>query len=313
MSSFSRRTFLATLTAAAAGAALAAPKKKPKLSILILDGIGPLAPFQSRYALSRGHSVTVFARGKRDPELPKEAEYLEGSRNGDYAPLQKRRFDVVIDNAAASQARWVESVGPHIESAKQYIFLSDEIGEAEDAVIETFQSRATVVRAGAFAGSGDKTDRFTYWAVRVASGGEVLAPGSPAMHTAFIDGRDLAEWMIRLAESRTFGTFDAVSTLTMGELLEGIRTATGSNAKFVWVAPEFLAASAARLPVWTAHPFDPAPAIKAGLTYRPLADSVEETLKWHLSRDAMRQASLRAGITRDREADLLARWKKENE
>ncbi|HEX2831947.1 MAG TPA: twin-arginine translocation signal domain-containing protein [Thermoanaerobaculia bacterium] len=309
--SISRRTFLATLTAAAAGAAVAAPKKK-KLSILILDGIGPLAPYQSRYALARGHSVTVFARGKRDEELPKAAEYLDASRNGDYAPLAGRTFDVVIDNAAASQPRWVLGAEPHVRTTKQYIFLSDEIGEAEETVRKLFPKNATIVRAAALAGAGDKTDRFTYWAVRVASGGEVLAPGSPSTHSAFIDVRDLGEWMIRLAESRTFGTFDAVAKLTMGELLEGIRTATSSNATFTWVTPEFLDAHAARLPVWTTHAFDPASAIRAGLTYRALADSVEETLTWHLSRDAMRQASLRAGIARERETELLARWKREN-
>ncbi len=310
MTSLSRRAFVATLTAAAAGSLLAAPKKS-KLSILILDGIGPLSPYQSRYALQRGHSVTVFARGKRDSELPKEVEYIDASRNGDYAPLANRTFDVVIDNAAASQPRWVASAEPHIRNAKQYIFLSDEIGEAEETVRKLFPKNATIVRAGALAGAGDKTDRFTYWVVRVAASGEVLAPVAPSIHSAFIDVRDLSEWMIRLAESRTFGTFDAMSKMTMGELLDGIKAATSSQATFTWVSQGFLDMNSAKLPVWTTRTFDPTSAIQAGLTYRPLADSIEETMQWHLSRDVNRQAGLRSGLAREREAQLLAEWKKE--
>ncbi len=312
MPSFSRRSFIATLTAAAAGTAFAASRKPAKRAILILDGIGPLAPHQARYALKRGHSVTVYARGNRDPELPAKVEFLEGSRNSDYAALKDRKFDVVIDNAAASQARWVRGVQPHIASTRHYIFLSDEIGEAEEEVVEMFPHNATIVRAGALAGEGDKTDRFTYWAVRVAGSGEVLAPGSPGGRAAFIDVRDLAEWMVRLAETRTLGTFDAISTLTMGEMLEGIRGATSSTAKFTWVSPEFLVANGVKLPVWTTLGFDPASAVANGLTYRPMAETVESTLAWHLSRDVNRQALLRAGITRERETELLAVWKREN-
>lgn len=310
MPPISRRAFLSTLSAAAAGAAFGAPKKRAKLSILILDGIGPLAPYQSRYALDRGHAVTVFARGKRDDELPKAVEYLDGSRNGDYAPLANRKWDVVLDNAAASQPRWVKSVAPHIASARQYLFLSDEIGEAEEMVTETFPKRATIVRAATIAGRGDKTDRFTYWAVRVAGGGEVLAPGPPEGVAAFIDVRDLAEWMIRLAEKRIFGTFDAVSNLTMRAMLDGIRAATNSTATFTWVSPEFLAAHDVRLPVWTARALDPKSAIANGLTYRPLHETVESAIEWHLSRDANRQLLMRAGITREREQELLAGWKR---
>lgn len=308
----SRRTFITTLAAAAAGSAFAAPKKPAKLAILILDGFGPLAPHQARYALARGHSVAVYARGKRDVGLPAKVEYLEGSRNSEYTALQKRKFDVVIDNAAASQARWVRNLAPHVASARQYIFLSDEIGEAEDEVEETFPNIATIIRAGALAGEGDKSDRFTYWAVRIAGSGEVLAPGSPSGPAAFIDVRDLAEWMIRLAEKRTLGTFDAISPLTMGETLEGIRVATSSTAKFTWVSAEFLAANGVTLPIWTALAFDSKSAIAHGLTFRPIADTVESTLAWHLSRDVNRQALLRAGIAREREQELLAQWKREN-
>jgi len=314
MSRISRRSFLATVTAAAAGAAFAAPSKKTKsLAILILDGTGPLAPHQAAYALQRGHTVTVFNRGARDQALPKKVEYLDGSRNGDYAPLANRTWDVVIDNAAASQPRWVRSVAMHIQSARQYIFLSDEIGEAESDVLSTFGKRATIVRAAALAGEGDKTDRFTYWPVRIAGGGEVLAPGNPNGAAAFIDVRDISEWMIRIAEKQTIGTFDAISIIPMHELLEGIRTVTSSNARFTWVTPEFLVANAAKLPVWSTREWKPRDAVAQGLTYRPLSETVEATLHWHLSRDPNRQAALRAGITREREAELLAQWKKQKE
>jgi 2'-hydroxyisoflavone reductase len=307
MSSFSRRTFIASMTAAAAGAAFAAGSKKPqKLSILILDTLGPLGRYQARAALARGHSVTIYKRGERDHELPDTVEFLEGTRFGDYAALSGRRFDVIIDNGAASQPKWVAAVATHV-AAKHYIFLSNETEEAEGAVAESFASR-TIIRAAATAGTGDPTDRFTYWAVRVAAGGEVLAPGSPDSPAAFIDLRDLSEWMIRLAEQRTRGTFDAIAPLTMREFLEGLRTATKSDATFTWVPAEFVISHDVRLPVWTKHPFDPKSAMAAGLTYRPLSDTAATTLAWYRSFDLDRQAAMRAGITREQEQALLDAW-----
>jgi 2'-hydroxyisoflavone reductase len=308
MSSFSRRTFIASVAAAAAGAAFGATPKKPqKLSILILDTLGPLGRYQARAALERGHHVTIYKRGERDRELPDTIEFLEGTRFGNYAALKGRRFDVIIDNGAASQPKWVAAIAANV-AAKHYIFLSNETEEAERAVAESFASR-TIVRAAATAGIGDPTDRFTYWAVRVAAGGEVLAPGSPDAPAAFIDLRDLSEWMIRLAEQRTRGTFDAISPLTMRQFLEGLRAATKSNATFTWVPAEFVTAHDVRLPVWTTHPFDPKSAIAAGLTVRPLADTTATTLAWYRSLDLDRQAAMRAGITREQEQALLEAWK----
>jgi 2'-hydroxyisoflavone reductase len=315
MSIHSRRLFLSLLATAAAGAAVGAPakpKKPARLRILILDGTGPLAPHQARYALERGHAVTVHARGDRDPELPAKTEFISGIRQGDYAELAGKTYDVVIDNGAARLARIVVRVAPHIASAKQYIFLADEVSDAEETVHEYFPGTHTIVRTGTIAGPGDRTDRFTYWAVRVAGRGEVLAPGDPDAPAGLIDVRDLAEFMIRLAEQRVYGTFDAVSPLTMKQLLEGVREATGSSATLTWVSPQFLEANQVKLPVWTRRRFDSSSAVKHGLTFRPVTDTVESTLTWHVSRDSRRQMALRVGLTPEVEARLLEQWKKEN-
>ena len=199
-----------------------------------------------------------------------------------------------------------------------------------------FPGRTTIVRPGLIVGPGDTSDRFTYWPVRVARGGEVLAPGDGTDPVQIIDARDLAEWIIRLAENRTIGTFNATgprSPLSMGEMLAGIRAAMpGSlDVRFTWVASDFLTKKGVRgwsnLPVWV--PSEPGNegwgrtsiegAIAAGLTFRPLADTAKATLDWHNMRPAAErifprmikrpdgsEAMSATGLTPDRERQLLA-------
>lgn len=183
-----------------------------------------------------------------------------------------------------------------------------------------FGKAVTIVRPGYIVGPRDETDRFTYWPHRVAQGGEVLVPGDGQDPIQIIDGRDLGEWMIRLAEQRSFGTFNAVGPrdpLPMDAMLETSRKVTGSDARFTHVAPEFLAEREVDLPIWVDRrdgPYagygqvDNRRAIAAGLTFRPLETTVAELLAWFGSLPAERQAKLRAGITREREAELLKEW-----
>ncbi|HEX6695111.1 MAG TPA: NAD-dependent epimerase/dehydratase family protein, partial [Longimicrobiales bacterium] len=164
-----------------------------------------------------------------------------------------------------------------------------------------FPGRTTIVRPGLIVGPGDTSDRFTYWPMRIARGGEVLAPGDGTDPVQIIDARDLAEWIIRLAENKTFGTFNATgprSPLTMGEMVAGIRAAMpGSlDVRFTWVPSEFLTSKGVsgwtNLPVWV--PSEPGnegwgrtsieKAVAAGLTFRPLADTAKATLDWHNAR-----------------------------
>ncbi|HEX6160301.1 MAG TPA: NAD-dependent epimerase/dehydratase family protein [Thermoanaerobaculia bacterium] len=114
----------------------------------------------------------------------------------------------------------------------------------EAAAEEVLPNRVLTIRPGLVVGPRDYTDRFTYWPVRVARGGEVLAPGSPGRYVQFIDARDLAEWIIDMVERRQTGIYNASGApheLTMGALLETCRAVSGSDARFTWVSESFLA------------------------------------------------------------------------
>jgi len=162
--------------------------------------------------------------------------------------------------------------------------------------------------------------------VRINAGGNVLAPGTPDDPAQWIDARDLAEWMIRLAEQKVLGTFNAVGpTLPMQELLYGCKAVTTAGAQFTWVPADFLATHGVRpwrhMPVWVPNSKEyagfstrnNARAVKAGLTFRPLAVTAEDTLAWHKTRPEAEQKATAegtiAGIAPAKEAEVLAAWK----
>jgi 2'-hydroxyisoflavone reductase len=210
------------------------------------------------------------------------------------------------------------------EHAGQYYGALKTFSEQE--VARQYGSAHTIVRPGLIVGARDRSDRFVYWPARIDRGGEVLAPGTPNDPAQYIDSRDLAEFMIRLAEGKVFGTFNATGkTTTMGDTLTGIKNAIGSNATFTYVPAEFLQEQGVRgwrhMPIWL-PPTGPtagflrrdvSKAIAAGLTYRPLADTAKVTLAWHKSRpEAEQKAMLEgavAGISPTKEAEVLAAWK----
>ena len=193
------------------------------------------------------------------------------------------------------------------------------LSEAE--VRKHFGARSTIVRPGYIVGPRDETDRFTYWPLRVEQGGEVLVPGDGQDPIQVIDGRDLGEWMIRLAEAGTTGTFNAVGPgypLLMDAMLYGCQAVSGKAIQPVHVAPAFLEQEKVDLPIWVPREGNPyagygavsnARALAAGLTLRPLATTVADLLDWFHALPAERQAKPRAGISREREAELLALWK----
>jgi len=191
---------------------------------------------------------------------------------------------------------------------------------SEKEATKQFGKKVTIVRPGYIVGPRDETDRFTYWPHRIAQGGEVLLPGEPSDPIQIIDGRDLAEWMIRLAESQTYGTFNAVGPdypLSMNAMAHGCHAVTGGKVSFTQVSLAFLEENKVEeLPIWVPTKGEyagygavsNARAIASGLTFRPLATTVTELLEWFRSQPADRQAKLRAGLTREREAELLAAW-----
>ena len=337
------------------------------LRILILGGSGFTGPFQVRYALSRGHKVTVFNRGRTHPgELPKEVEQLIGDRNGQLDALKGRKWDVCIDIPTALPV-WVRDVAQILKgNVGRYAFISttsvysvnsirgmDENGplgkyEGADPMKETqetmraaglyarlkvvsekeaekwFPGKTLIIRPGLIVGPGDESDRFTYWPVRVARGGEVLSPGDPKKDSVqFIDARDLAEWTIRMVEQGDTGIYNATgpaSELTMGTMLDDIKTATKSDARLTWVDLDFLLAHKIHpwydMPVWSAprgpeqgfRQLSNKKALSKGLTFRSVADTAQATLEWFRKQPAERQAKLRAGITAERETEILAAW-----
>jgi 2'-hydroxyisoflavone reductase len=195
---------------------------------------------------------------------------------------------------------------------------------SEQEAARRFPGATTIIRPGLIVGPGDDTDRFTYWPVRLAGGGEVLAPGDGGDPVQFIDARDLAEWTIRMAETRTLGVFNATGPAhgqTMRGMLDGIAAAVGHGDHLVWVPTAFLEAQNVSpwsdLPVWVPGQGDTAgfarrdigKALAAGLTFRPLATTATETLAWFRTLPADRQANLKAGLKPAREAELLSAWK----
>lgn len=183
-----------------------------------------------------------------------------------------------------------------------------------------FGKNVTIVRPGYIVGPRDETDRFTYWPHRVAQGGEILVPGDGNDPIQIIDGRDLGEWMIRLAEAGTIGTFNACGpdySLSMDAMLYGCQAVTGGGMTLTHVSPAFLDEQQVGLPIWVPSKDNPYAgygavsnerAIAAGLTFRPLATTVQDLLAWFHSLPAERQAKLGAGITREKEAELLKAW-----
>jgi 2'-hydroxyisoflavone reductase len=192
----------------------------------------------------------------------------------------------------------------------------------EQAAEEEMPGRLLVIRPGLIVGPYDPSDRFTYWPQRVKQGGEVLAPGRPGREVKFIDVRDLAEWIIRMVERSETGIFNAdgpASTCTMKQLLQTCKTTGGSDASFTWVSEEFLRTNQVtewvEMPLWIPES-DPQyrgffavnnqKAIQAGLRFRPLVDTVRATQNWAARRPA--DHPWRAGVSRAREAELLAAW-----
>ena len=354
--------------AAAQGAGKpAAPRPGKPMNLLILGGTGFTGPHQVRYALERGHKVTVFNRGRREMDWGGEVEELTGDRDtGDLSSLKGRKWDVCIDNPT-SVPFWVRDAGKVLAgNVDQYIFIStisvfadmstppDESAalapyEGADAMAETpttmranmalygplkalsekeaekqFPGKATIIRPGLIVGPGDPTDRFTYWPLRLRQGGEVLAPSDGSDPVQFIDGRDLAEWTVRMAENRTYGIFNATGPdyeMRTDAMLYGMRACTTAGAQLTFVPAEFLAeqnvAPWGDMPVWVPGTGDSAgfgrvniqKALAAGLTFRSLANTTQDLLAWYDQQPAERRAEIRAGIKADREKEVLAAWK----
>jgi 2'-hydroxyisoflavone reductase len=342
------------------------------LKLLILGGTGLTGPHQIRYALARGHTITVFNRGRRNDRLPKGVEELKGDRNlHQVDALKGRDWDVVIDNPTMLPF-WVKDAAQILKDhTGQYVFIStisvyDPAGQkaidensplveykegdplgitmeqfgknaeylygrmktaSEREAAKWFGARTTIIRPGLIVGPGDASFRFGYWPYRLDQGGEILAPGDGSDPIQIIDARDIAEWTIRVAENGTTGTFNATgprSPLTMAEQLAGIRAALSGDKelRLTWVPADFLAEQKVtpwgEMPTWIPKS-DPESvismtnidrAVKAGLTFRPLATTAADANAWlrELPETVRAQVIKGAGIAPDKEKAVLAAW-----
>lgn len=282
-----RRNFLQLTAAGVAGAGLlrhplaGAPPPPPAATrrILVLGGTGFIGPHLVRYALQRGHTVSIFNRGRTNPHLFPGVEKLIGDRENDLEALKGKTWDAVVDNSA-SVPWWVRDSAQLLkDSADRYLFTStrstysdfSQIGMTEDGpqydpdesavgerrslgygrnkvlcereALRAFGDRAIIVRPGLIVGPGDNTDRFSYWPIRVDRGGEMLCPGDPANPVMFIDVRDLAEWYIHMLEGETVGIYNALgpeAPLSFAEMIYGCRAVTSAVVSFTWVDTDFL-------------------------------------------------------------------------
>jgi 2'-hydroxyisoflavone reductase len=307
--------------------------------ILILGGTGFVGPAMVEAAQARGHTLTLFNRGKTNPTLFPDVEKLQGDRDGKLQALEGRKWDAVIDTSGYVPRVVKMSADLLASAVDQYIFIStisvyagfekpnmDETGPlatiddpkneevkknygalkalCEKTIEAAMPGRVLTVRPGLIVGPRDPTGRFTYWPTRVERGGEVLAPGSGTDPVQFIDVRDLAEWTIRMIESRGVGIFNALGPagrLEISSMLDQVKAAIpSSDARFTWVSAEFLEKEGVHpwsdMPTWI-----PATGDHAGAA----------TLAWLKSLDEAERAEVTkgAGLVAEREAGVLARWK----
>lgn len=380
----SRRRFVSDLARASAAlsfAGLASPlSARPRTHraaakrVLLLGGTGFLGPYLVHELTSRGHTVSIFTRGRREPGMFEDSfagvEHLIGDRaaEGGYAALAGRTWDAVIETSGYRHPWTREAVDLLAEATGRYLYVSStgvflpyrtvnipEDGPiplvddppqdppsygvmkalSENEVRRVFGERGTIVRPGYIVGPGDPTDRWTYWPVRIARGGEILVPGRRSDPVQYIDVRDLIAWMVRLVEDDVGGTFNAVGPArrqTMAEFVYGIGATTATPLSWTWIEDyEWLRTYPLRtddegntygltyaIPWimvegdWLGHmQIDGSKALAAGLAPRPLADTARDTLAWRMS-DAAPQAlreEPRWVLSAEDERRVLEAWK----
>ena len=348
-------------------------QNRAPLRILILGGTGFIGPHIVHAALQRGHQVAMLNRGQRTPsEHAAEfarVEAIRGDRsqpNG-YDNLAGRKWDAVIDTA--QQVPWTRAAVQALKgSAARYMYVSStgvfspyrtvdipEDGpirlqdepprdpptygvmkaQSENEVRAGFGENAVIVRPNYIVGPGDPTDRFTYWPVRIARGGEVLVPGRKSDFVQYTDVRDLAEWFVRLLENGTTGTFNATGPAgkqTLEQFVNGLAPLAETAVRFTWIEdyawlrsyPLRRAANGSTSGLTFAVPWvmaegnslghvqiDNRKAVAAGLSFRPLLTTGRDTVAWRKSSavpsELVREP--RYVLTEQQERDILTAWK----
>jgi 2'-hydroxyisoflavone reductase len=325
--------------------------------LLVLGGTQFLGRHLVEAALAEGDDVTLFHRGRTNPELfAGQVKRISGDRDGGLGALAGGEWDAVVDTcgyvprvvAASAQAlegrcghyTFVSSESVYADVSEPGVDESAPVAVLDDATTEVVDGetygglkalceaaaeaampgRVLTVRPGLIVGPWDFSDRFTYWPRRIAAGGDVLVPGGPERLVQYIDGRDLAAWMLSAARRGLTGIRNACGPAVptgMGELFDACARASGSGARPVWTDEAALVEAGVEpwreLPLWVGEGADPtnagfmqvnaARAIAEGLAFRPTDDIVRDTLAWDREHPEVRSA---ATLTPEREAELLA-------
>jgi 2'-hydroxyisoflavone reductase len=316
------------------------------MKLLVLGGTIFLGRHVADAALAAGSEVTLLNRGTRAVGFITSVEQLRGDRDGDLSALRGRHFDAVVDCCGYTPAQLQRTADVLHDQVDHYVFISsisvyarfppgrayDESApvtsategyggckaRAEEVIRAAFPGRVTVLRPGLIVGPHDPTGRFTYWPLRMARGGRVLAPGRPDRPVHFIDVRDLAAWCVQLAQQRKPGVFHGVGPAgTMADLLQACHQAAAGNAQWVWRDDAHLLQ--ANVAPWTGLPLwipeadadsggmllaSDQRAVQAGLTTRPWVATARDTLEWALAAGGANGSA--ATLTAEAEAEILA-------
>ncbi len=325
------------------------------MELLIIGGTRFLGRAIVETAVSRGHTVTMFNRGKSNPDLFADVETIVGDRDGGLDVLQGRKWDALIDTCGYIPRLVRDSAQFLKDAVDHYTFIStisvyadfnstgmDEsapLGTIEDESIEEItgetygplkvlceaaadelmNGRVLHVRSGFIVGPHDMTDRFSYYPYRIAQGGEILLPQSPDWPIQFIDVRDIATWTLLATEQKLTGPYNITgpqNQLLFGTLVETCTQISENKATFTYASEPFLQENGVQFPLWVGstavgiHTINAQKAIDAGLTFRPLSATVQDTLTYINALPVDHQ--WRVGLQQEQEAGLLAKWHTEN-
>jgi nucleoside-diphosphate-sugar epimerase len=330
------------------------------MRLLVLGGTVFLGRAIARTALAAGHEVTCAARGHSgEPEPGVTFVSVDRDDPDGLAALRDLEFDALVDvsrqpshvrRAVAElaprvrHAVYVSSVSayadhgtpgqrategpllpaapPEVDDPTDWETYGARKVACEQAVLDGFGAdRAFICRAGLIIGPDDVTNRFGYWVSRLARGGEVLAPGAPDDLVQYVDVRDLADWLVRAAETRLAGVYDGIGAPVSREhFLTHVAVGVVTAVRLTWVDQEFLLEEGVQpwmgersLPLWLPLPEyagflsrDVSASLEAGLRTRDVAHSARDTLAW--LRDLATAPGRGDGLSPDDEAKLLEKW-----
>lgn len=326
-------------------------------NLLIIGGTKFLGRHLVDAATQRGHNVTLFNRGLTNPGLFEKSsaqskiEEVLGDRSSDLSQLKERKFDAVIDTCGYKADDILSATQALGENVGSYIFISSisvyetklgvAIDEAsplvrkpvppeednyatlkalcESTLVSELPESHLIVRPGLIVGPFDPSDRFTYWIRRIRQGGHILAPGSEQRQVQYIDVRDLAEWIIFLAEEKQKGVFSAVGpvekNMDMGTMLDTMVKLLNPSGKLIWADDQTLQKNGVspwlEMPLWLPEDADSSQMLSisttksqmAGLKTRDLAKTIVDTNQWDIQRG---DSDLLAGLADKKEKQVLA-------